>query len=175
MMTLLWRLSGLALLFLLSVRAAEASLLSDQYVASWVSPAFFPLNAEVQVRGVRNDAGSQASFDYAAYLAEQVRKRLSASGISIVESGGANAVVVEISIHLYQEGSAFGRWLMPGAGATYAVVHAEFRKAGRAVGADLLAVSVIPAGGLYSLGGEKTVLDDVADQIVAFLQPKAGK
>lgn len=170
------RWAGVALLFLLGVRAADASLLSDQYVASWASPGFFPLSAEVQVRGVQNDAGSQASFDYAVYLAEQVRQRLSASGISIVESGAADAVAVEITIHLYQEGSAFGRWVMPGAGATYAVVRAAFRKPGEAAGADLLAVSVIRAGGLYSLGGEKTVLDDVADQIVSFAQRgKAGK
>jgi hypothetical protein len=43
------------------------------------------------------------------------------------------------------------------------------------VGADLLAVSVIRSGGLYSVGGEKTVLEDVADEIVAFLRARAGK
>jgi len=175
MMTLRSKLGGLALLFLLGVHAAEASLLSERYVASWASAGFFPLNAQVQVRGVQNEAGAQASFDYAVYLAEQVRQRLSAGGVTVVESGGASAVAVEITIHLYQEGSAFGRWLLPGAGATYAVVQAEFRKPGQTVGADLLAVSVIRSGGLYSVGGEKTVLEDVADEIVAFLRASAGK
>ena len=170
------RVLGLALLFLLGVRAAEASLLSERYVASWAPAGFFPLSAfAVQVRGIQNEAGARASFDYAAYLAAQVRQRLSASAVSIVESGGAHAVAVQITIHLYQEGSAFGRWLLPGAGATYAVVRAELRKPGQAVGADLLAVSVIRSGGVYSIGGEKAVLDDVADEIVAFVRAGGGK
>lgn len=175
MMTLRSRLVGLAVLFFLSLRAAEASLLSERYVASWAPPGFFPLNAQVQVRAIQNEAGGQASFDPAAYLAEQIRQRLSVGGITIVESGAANAVVVDIIVHLYQQGSAFGRWLLPSGGATYAVVQAEFRKPGQAVAADLLAVSVIGSGGLYSLGAEKTVLEDVADEIVAFLRARATK
>lgn len=176
MMTLPSRWFGLALLFLLSVRAAEASLLSERYAASWAPAGFFPLNdTPVQVLVIRSEARAQASFDYAAYLAEQVRQRLSARGIRVVESAGTNVVVVDIAIHLYQEGSALGRWLLPGGGATYAVVQAEFRKAGEPVGADLLSVSVIASAGLYSVGGEKTVLEDVADEIVAFLQAKASK
>lgn len=175
-MTLRWRLLALAMLCLLSVRAAEASLLSQQYTTSWASPGFFPLNVvQVYVRGVQNEAGRQASFDYAAYLAEQVRQRLSAGGMTVAGSGDANAVVVDVSIHLYQEGSAFGRWLAPGAGASYAVVQAHFRKGGQAAGADLLTVSVIGSGGVFSAGGEKTVLEDAADEIVAFLQAKARK
>ena len=175
MMTLRSRWLGLALLFLLSVRAAEASLLSERYVASWAPAGFFPVKARVQLRGIQNQAGGEASFDYTAYLAEQVRQRLSVGGITVVDSAGDDAVIVDITIHLYRQGSAFGRWLLPGAGATYAVVQAELRKPGQAMAADLLAVSVIGSGGLYSIGAEKTVLEDVADEIVAFLQARAGK
>jgi len=98
MMTLRSKLGGLALLFLLGVHAAEASLLSERYVASWASAGFFPLNAQVQVRGVQNEAGAQASFDYAVYLAEQVRQRLSAGGVTVVESGGASAIIRRTSL-----------------------------------------------------------------------------
>lgn len=175
-MTLRWRLFAVAVLCSLSLRAADASMLSQQYTASWASPGFFPLNgAQVYVQEVRNEADRQASFDYTAYLAEQVRQRLSAGGMTVVASGDASALVVDISIHLYQEGSAFGRWLGPGAGASYAVVQAHFRKGGQAEGADLLTVSVIASGGLFSAGGDKTVLEDTADEIVAFLQGKAKK
>ena len=162
---------GLALLSFLCVSAAKASLLSDQYTVSWAAPDFFPLNgAQIYVRNVENETGHSASFDAATYLTQQIRQRLSEGGATMLQSTDANAVIVEVSIHLFQEGSAFGRWLAPGAGTAYAVVRAHFRKDGHSAGADLLTVSVIAAGGLYSLGAEKTVLEDAADEIAAFLQ-----
>jgi len=171
-----WRIVALTLLCFVTVRAGEASLLSQQYTASWASPGFFPLGAaQVYLAGVENETGHAASYDAASYLADGIRQRLSAAGVTVVRSGDANAVVAEISIHLFQEGSAFGRWLAAGVGAAYVVVQAHFRRGGEAASADLMTVSVIGAGGLYSAGAEKTVVDDAADEIAAFLLGKAKK
>jgi hypothetical protein len=162
--------AGLLVLVFLTI-PASGSLLSRQYTSSWVSPDFFPLEtSQIQISNVQNETGHDASFDILNYLSEQIRERLSAGGLKAGSSEDANAVVVDVSVHLYQEGHTFARWLGGGAGAAYAVIQATFHKRGQPIGAELLTVSVIGAGGLYSLGAEKTVLEDAATEIVSLLQ-----
>jgi ribulose 1,5-bisphosphate synthetase/thiazole synthase len=174
-MTLRNCLSGLLLLFLLATPASEASLLSRQYTSSWISSDFFPLGTPLfRISNVLNETGHDASFDIFSYLSDQIRQQLSASGLKEDSSDNANAVVVELSVHLYQEGSTFGRWLGGGAGVAYAVVQATFHKRGQSTGAELLTVSVIGEGGLFSAGAEKTVLEDTASVIASFLK-EGGK
>lgn len=146
-------------------------MLSQQYTASWVAPGV-SLSAAVAVRlgQVENETGHASSFDAAAYLAEQIRQRLAQRAVP----GGAAAqpMVADVAIYLYQEGSALTRWLGPGQGAAYAVVHVAVHEPGRPVVAELLTVSVISGGGLFSAGGEKTVLEDGAAALAAFLDGK---
>jgi hypothetical protein len=149
----------------------EASILSQQYTSSWVSPDFFPLGTTLfRIGAVENETGHDASFDLLRYLSDQTRQQLTTQGFREAASDNPNAVVIELRVHLYQEGSTFGRWLGGGAGAAYAVVYAAFRRGDQPVGAELLTVSVIGGGGLFSAGGEKTVLKDTANEIGKFLK-----
>jgi hypothetical protein len=169
--------AGLLVLLLLAIPASGASLLSDQYTSSWVSSDFFPLgSSQIQIGNVQDETGHEASFDILKYLSEQIGKRLSADGLKVASSDNANAIVVDVSVRLYQEGNIFGRWGGGGAGgAAYAVVQASFRKRDQPIGAELVTVSVIPKGGLYSLGAEKSVLQDVAEEVVSLLQAGSKK
>lgn len=160
----------LFLLFLV-VHESEASMLSQQYTSHWAPSDFFPLEeTSFRIGSVENVTGHDASFDMLNYLREQIRQQLTKSGFKEELSGNLNSIVIDLRLHLYQEGSTFGRWLGGGAGAAYAVVHATFRKRGQSIGAELLTVSVIGAGGLYSAGAEKTVLEDTANEIASFLK-----
>lgn len=160
-----------ALLLFLVVQVSEASALSQQYTSTWVSPEFFPLETTLfRISSVKNETGHDASFDMLNYLSGQVHQQLTKSGLKESPLDSPSAVVIELRIHLYQEGSAFGRWLGGGAGVAYAVVHATFYKRDETVSAELLTVSVIGGGGLFSAGGEKTVLKDTASEISNFLE-----
>ena len=173
--TLRNRVPSLLVLLFLAIPTSEASLLSKQYTSSWVSPDFFPLGTtQFRISNVQNETGHDASFDILNHLAKQIRQELSASGLQEGSSGDANTVVVDLSVHLYQEGSVFGRWLGGGAGATYAVVQATLHKSGQSTGAELVTISAIGGGGLFSAGAEKTVLDDTATVIASFLK-EGGK
>ncbi len=168
----------LAFLLLLSlcVPAGAGSLLSTQYTASWASPDFFPLGASrVQIATVQDESGHPASFDILNYLSGRIREQIAAGGLTVASSDDAAAVVADVSVHLYQEGGTFARWLGGGLGAAYVVVQASFHKPGQPTGGELVTVSVIGGGGLFSAGAEKTVLDDAAEQVVAFLKGDARK
>lgn len=170
------RLSALFLLLFLAITTSEASVLSQQYTSSWVSSDFFPLGAtSFRINYVHNETGHDSSFDILSYLSGQIRQQLSANGLKEDPSDNINAIVIELIVHLYQEGSTFGRWLGGGAGAAYAVVHATFRKRDQSIGAELLTVSVIGGGGLFSAGAEKTVLEDTAKEITSFLKGAGEK
>lgn len=171
----LW--SGFVLLFFLfAVPASEASILSQQYTSQWAPSGFFPLEtATFRIGAVENETGHGASYDILGYLSEQTRQQLAKGGFKEDAAGSRSAIVIDLRVHLYQEGSTFGRWLGGGAGAAYAVVHASFHKPGQPVSAELLTVSVIGGGGLFSAGSEKTVLEDAANEISAFLKRELNK
>ena len=174
-MILIYRLFGLLFLFFLVLPASESSLLSQQYLANWTSGGFFPLEiSRVYVGSVQNETGHGASFDIERYLENQICERISPCSAK-AHSPDDKGVHVDINIYLYQEGSVFGRWLGGGAGVAYVVAHAMFRKGGQPVGAELLSVSVIQGGGLFSAGAEKTVLVDVAAAIASFLKEGGGE
>lgn len=161
----------LLLLSILAVSASRASLLSQQYTASWIAQDFYPIStSRIYINNIQNETGHEASFDFLSYLKEQIYEHLSEESLKKASSGGMNVIHVDINVYLYQEGSTFGRWLSPGAGATYVVSHAIFHKNGQSIGAELLTVSVIAGGGLFSAGGEKSVLNDVAAVVASFLK-----
>lgn len=161
----------IAMLALATTSGASAqSLLSTRYTAAWSSPAFLPTGQTRFVLGnVLDDTGRPVSFEIAPYLREQLRQRLTKAGFS--ESGSADAVRIDVSIRLYQEGSTFARWA--GGGAAYCVAHAHLRRG--AAEAELVVTSVLSGGGLFSVGAEKTVLEDVAHEIAARLSSEAAK
>lgn len=162
---------GVLLLLVIAAPASATSWLSKPYTSVWASSDFFPLGtATYRIHNVQNETGHDASFDIQGYLREQVHQQLSENGLREDVSKSTDAIVVDLDIHLYQEGSTFGRWLGGGAGTAYAVVRASFHKSERSLGAELLTISVISEGGLYSSGAEKTVLKDVAEEIVNFLK-----
>jgi hypothetical protein len=100
-------LSAWLLLFLcFAVPPSEASMLSQQYTSRWASPDFFPLETTLfRIGTVKNETGHDATFDMLSYLSEQTRQQLTKSGFKEDPSDNPTAIVIELRIHLYQEGS----------------------------------------------------------------------
>ena len=168
----------LLFIFSFGLQQSEASVLSQQYTSSWASPNFFPLATRLfRIVSVKNETRHDASFDILSYLGDKTRQELATRGFKESLSGDLDVINIELRIHLYQEGGTFGRWigLGGGAGAAYAVVYAAFRKSGQSVGAELLTVSVIGSGGVFSAGAEKSVLKETATEISDFLQGANNK
>jgi len=169
---------GVLLLLFFAAPASATSWLSRPYTAVWSTSDFFPLGTTSYCIGnIQNETRHDASFDFLSYLREQVRQHLTRNGFKEDASESANAIVVELDIHLYQEGSTYGRWLggLVSKGTAYAVVQVSFHKNGRTFGAELLTISVIGGGGLFSAGAEKTVLEDAAEEIATFLKNEGRK
>jgi hypothetical protein len=159
------------LLFFLTLQESQASALSQQYTATWKPEVFFPLETtQFRIDSVKNETGHDASFDILEYLRGQTRDELTARGFEETASGNPDVIRIELRIHLYQEGGTFGRWLGGGAGAAYAVVYCAFRINGETINAELLTVSAIGSGGIFSAGAEKSVLKDSAIIVADFLQ-----
>lgn len=151
--------------------SAESLLSSKPYTAVWSRPGFLPAVTTSFVIGeVVNDTGRSASFDVAGYFRDQLRQELLKEGFA---EAGESPVRIDVSIRLFQEGGTFGRWAgLPGsgAGAAYCVAHAEFRRRREAKGAEVVVTTAITGGGLFSLGAERTVVNDIVDEIVALLK-----
>jgi hypothetical protein len=146
---------------------AQSVLSIKPYTAVWSSPGFLPTGPTTfLLSDVRNETGRAASFDATGYLRDQLRQRLLKEGFS--ESSARDSLRIDVSIRLFQEGAMFGRWLGGGAGAAYCVAYAELGK-DQAKGAEAVVTSAITHGGVLSAGAEKTVLEDIAAEIVRLL------
>jgi hypothetical protein len=121
---------------------------------------------------VLDDTGRAASFDITSYVRDQLRQLLLKEGFSEArDHAGADSVRIDLSIRLFQEGGTFGRWVgIGGAGAAYCVAYAVLRKGNGDQSAEVVVTSALTHGGLFSAGAEKTVLDDIAAEIVELLK-----
>jgi uncharacterized lipoprotein YajG len=95
-----------------------------------------------------------------------------------LERGGDSAedyLALNVTVVDYRPGNAFGRWLLPGLGATVLAVE------GALVGNDGQILGRIRdergvyAGGAYTIGAWKTIFDTVARDIVKGLQQRATR
>jgi hypothetical protein len=152
---------------------AESLLSIKPYTAVWSSPGFLPTGLTGFLLGdVLDDTGRTASFDIRGHLRDQLRQLLLKEGFSETQDrGSADSIRIDLSIRLFQEGGAFGRWLPGGVvGAAYCVAYVELRKGNRGQGAEVVMTSALTQGGLFSAGAEKTVLNDIAEEIVLLLK-----
>lgn len=153
--------------------SAQSLLSIKPYTAIWSSPGFLPAGRSPFLLGhVLDDTGRPASFDVAGHLRDQLREQLLKEGFS--ETSDGDYLRIDVSIRLFQEGGTFGRWMGGGAGTAYCVAYADLRKQQRA-GAEIVVISAITHGGLLSAGAEKTVIEDIAAEIVRLLVSGEGR
>ena len=131
-----------------------------------------------EVATVTNDTGKTFDFDIAEELGKQIKSRLETRGYVVAAgSGGTEKVlIIKSSITAYEPGSAFKRWLAPGAGKTQATVMTSLvdKRTGEVVG-EMLSADAVGSGGLYSIGADRWLLESIAKSIVENIEERMKK
>ncbi len=131
-----------------------------------------------EVAPVSNDTGKTFAFDVAEEFGNQIRSQLESRGYIVATVSGPtdNALIVRCSITSYEPGSAFTRWLAPGAGKTQATVLTTLvdKRTGAAVG-EMLSADAVGAGGLYSVGADRWILEKIAKGVVDKIEERMKK
>lgn len=129
-----------------------------------------------EVPAVLNETGKTFEFDVADTLTQNIKSKLIGKGY-IVSDGTATSeqvLTIKSSLLSYESGSAFKRWLAPGFGKTQATVKTSLidKKTGKVL-EELVSAETVSAGGLYSAGADKRVLEVIAEGIVDEIEKKA--
>ena len=125
-------------------------------------------NIRFEVGAVTNTSGKRFDIDVEKRFAEALTKKLRKADLAWSGSGTPR-IEVTTEIVYYEKGNAFTRWLAPGQGTTWLIVHCQLLENNKVIGtAD--AKRAIYAGGGYTIGAWSYVFPDVAADIVADLK-----
>jgi hypothetical protein len=117
---------------------------------------------------VSNETGKTFEFDVADTITQHIKSKLKEKGFIIAEetSTAENIITIKSSLTSYEPGSAFQRWLLPGAGKTQCIVKSTLidKRTEKVLG-EIVANRVVSAGGFYTIGAAKTILETVATDI----------
>ncbi len=123
----------------------------------------------IEVLPVEDYSGSKTELDIAEEMTNQLKSIFRQKGYTIIEDDNVagDVIIIENRLLNYKAGSAFNRWLMPGAGATQVTVKTIMtdKTTGAHIG-DIITNKSISAGGLFTVGAEKSILRSAAKAIV---------
>ena len=111
--------------------------------------------------------------DKDAFSLEEAMSAALGSALNKQGLTGAGQYSVNVNILAYAPGSAFVRWLMPGAGATRLSVEALIADKNGVQTAKIPVERHISAGGGYTIGAYKYIFEDVAQEIAAVIKNPA--
>ena len=127
------------------------------------------------VEPVNNDTAQSFKFDVAELIRENVRKELGEAQLQVlsVPSDAADMMLVRANLTLYEPGSAASRWLAPHTGASKCVLRISLLDADsdQLIG-DIVVAKYVGAGGLFTIGADKTVLEDAAEEFATALRER---
>ena len=131
-----------------------------------------------EVAPVSNDTGKTFAFDIAEEFGNQIRSQLESKGYIVAAGSGGtdDALIIRCSITSYEPGSAFARWLAPGAGKTQATVLTSLvdKRTGTTIG-ELLSADAVGGGGLYTVGADRWILEKIAKGVVEKIDERMKK
>lgn len=128
-----------------------------------------------EVHPVLNETGKTFEFDVADTLTQNIKSKLKDKGY-IVSDGtetSKEVLIIKSSLLSYEPGSAFKRWIAPGFGKTQATVKTLLidKRTGKVLG-ELVSAEAVSAGGLYSAGADKRILDAIAEGLADEIEKK---
>ena len=121
----------------------------------------FEIAPVTEVDRQADDTGATSS------LQQKLTEHLAVLGVlaSAARADG-NRVIVVCRVMKYAGGSVAGRWVGGGLGAAYIIVRVMLLDGGsHALLGDMVSVQEIAGGGLFSIGAEKTVVSNAAEEI----------
>ncbi len=121
-----------------------------------------------EIQPVVNETGKPLEQDILPLVTDHLRVQFKERGLSLSESPekSIGVLVVQSVLLNYKTGSAFKRWLAPGAGKTQCTLRSRlFDKQTENMLAEVVAAKEVAAGGLYTVGADERILKEAAEDI----------
>jgi len=115
-----------------------------------------------------NRTGHEFDFDVAAAVTQALRDQFTKAGLVLISPGGAEPlrVVIKSSMEYFQPGTVGERWVGFGGGSAACILRIQlFDGQSNRQLADIIGAYQIQAGGLFTIGAEKTVPKSAAKLI----------
>jgi len=130
--------------------------------------------AKFEVGNVSNLTGETFDVDVCQMYREALQIALNDANLLSV-GGDGEAVILNTSIIEYKKGSAFKRWVMPGWGTTVFAVRVDLKDVtGTKDLGYVEARRTVGFGGLLTVEAWKTIVTNIARDVVKELQAKIG-
>ncbi len=127
------------------------------------------------VEPVTNDAAGSFELDVVELIRENIQKELGEAQFQVlsVPSDAADMMLVRANLTLYEPGSAASRWLAPHTGATKCVLRVRLvDAASKQLIGDMVVAKYVGAGGLFTAGADKTVLENAAEELATAIRQR---
>lgn len=130
---------------------------------------------KVMLFHIQDATNRKLSSDILDRLTSLIRIKLEGAGITVIQPGHLPtkaSVKVKPIITKYEPGSAGGRWLSPGLGATTCIIRATIihTQSNEVIG-EIISWKQVSSGGLFSVGAKKYVPKETAEAIAgAFVE-----
>ncbi len=122
---------------------------------------------------LRSPAAKSAGIDVKSLMTRSLNEALAEAGNKWSGAPTQDHATINIVVTNYEPGNAFGRWLMPGVGATVLSVEGNVIDSDGSKVATIRDQRGVYAGGAYSIGAWEYIFDVVAKDIVMGLDRKA--
>jgi hypothetical protein len=135
-----------------------------------------PPESKIEVGKVTNETGKTfEEIDIIATFSEAITQKLEAQNLLFKELP-SERIVLETKIVEYEPGNAFKRWLLPGYGSTVLAVKCDLKlPPDQKLIGSLEARRTVDAGGGYTIGAWKTIMGQVAEDVIKKLKDEALK
>ncbi len=132
--------------------------------------------AKVVVGGITNQTGKTFDFaveeEFRAVLAKELQKK----DLLAAATPGAGDFVLNLDLTEFRPGNPFKRWVLPGWGCTVLAVKGGLcEQNGGKVVAEIDHQRTVAAGGLYTIGAEHYILNNVAYDLASDLKVRITK
>jgi len=118
---------------------------------------------------VNNDSGNDVDEGLMTQMQQQIVQALRNEGHNVIEhdyESKHDAIIVKTILLSYKTGDAVGRWFGFGAGAAKCTIRSTLIEASTDnVIAEVISTKVVDTGGLYSIGADARIADDVTKDI----------
>jgi uncharacterized lipoprotein YajG len=141
-----------------------------------VSGALPRPGAKVVVGTSTNQTGQQFGFNIETEFRTDLEKQLAQLELLAPRSPAESDFLLNVNITDYRPGSAFERWVVPGWGSTVLTVRGDLLELdSRKVAAQIEDQRSVAAGGLYTIGAEHYIFNNVARDLAKDLRIRISK
>lgn len=119
------------------------------------------------VENATNETGEQFELDITSLLTDNIISKLRKEGFTVEETPEpGQSLILRSKIVSYEPGNAFKRWVLAGTGRTICTVQVSILEpTTNKKLAEFISSKVISAGGVFSIGADRKILEFVAEAI----------